>query len=408
MDYTEQLQRLAIALAIGLIIGIERGWTMRAEAEGGAVILAAIFLAFALVIGFLRYREMERDQTFGATTVLAAYVAFALGALAGVGEMGAAAAASVAAAALLAMKSALHGWLEKVTWNELRAGILLLAMTLILLPILPNQGFGPFAAVNPYELWLMTILIAGVSFAGYIGLKWVGGTHGVVLSGLAGGLVSSTATTLSLSRFAREHADRQEPLIAGALLAGSTMMARILVVSASVNPALLRWLAPPLFLAAAALAAQAAFNLRAVGRAALDQPLALKNPFELWTVLKFGAFLALVMVAAKALTAWAGEAGAYTLAAFSGLADVDAVTLTMSRLCGGGALGEQSAATAILVAAAVNTVVKVGLGWFAGGRGPGLGLALGAGLSLAAGALGLAISRVSDPFALISLAPIAT
>jgi len=419
MDHFDLLQRLAIALAIGLIIGIERGWTARDEAEGertaglrtlalsgllggvagalavrvpqGAVILAAAFLTYGVMIGFLRYREMEHEKTFGATTVVAAYVAFALGALAGVGEMGVAAAASVAATALLALKAVLHAWLRRLTWEELRAGIVLLAMSLILLPMLPNEGFGPFQALNPYELWLMTVLIAAVSSAGYVALKWVGATRGIALSGAAGGVVSSTAATLSFSRLAREHKEREGPLVAGALVASATMMLRILLVSGSVNPALLGWLVPPLGFAAAGLGGLAAVNLRAASRAGLEAPLRLRSPFELTAVLGFGAFLAVIMVAAKGLTAWAGDRGAFALAAVSGIADVDAVTLSFSRL-GGQALSAEAAAGAILLAAAVNTVAKAALGWFAGGRGPGMRLFLGAVVALAAGLAGFALT----------------
>lgn len=433
MDQIDLLQRLAVALAIGLMIGIERGWAMREEAEGertaglrtlalsgllggaagvlamrlsgGAIIFALAFLPYAIVIGFLRYREMEHDKTFGATTVLAAYVAFVLGGLAGVGEMGAAAAAGVAATGLLALKAVLHAWLRKLTWEELRAGLILLAMTLILLPVLPNRGFGPFQALNPYELWLMTILIAAVSSAGYIAMKWQGGAHGIVLSGLAGGLVSSTAVTLSFSRLARENKAREAPLIAGALLAGASMMLRVLIIAGSINASLLRWMLLPLLLAALALGALAAVQLRTAADNALEAPLDLRNPFELVTVLRFGAFLAVVMVAANGLTAMAGRHGASALAAVSGIADVDAITLSLSRL-GGQALSLEDAAAAILLAAAVNTVSKAALGWMAGGRGPGLRLSLGAILALVLGLAGFALSFVWNPMAAFSALPI--
>jgi uncharacterized membrane protein (DUF4010 family) len=435
MHDLDLLQRLAVALAIGLLIGIERGWTMREEAEGertvglrtlaltgllggvagalalrlpgGGAVLGLVFLAYAIVIGFLRYREMARDKTFGATTVLAAYVAFGLGALAVVGDMGAAAAVGVAAAALLALKAVLHAWIKRLTWEELRAGLMLLAMTLILLPVLPNRGYGPFEAVNPYELWLMTILIAGVSSIGYVAMKWVGGRHGVALSGVAGGLVSSTAVTLSFSRLARETPGRRGALVAGAVLAGATMMLRILIIAASVNAGLLRWLLLPLVFAAAASAGFAGWHLWRSRDEGGGAPLALKNPFELATVLQFSAFLALVMIAAKGLTAAAGGWGAFGLAAVSGIADVDAITLTLSRL-GGGELAAETAAQAILLAAAVNTLAKAALAWIAGGRGPGVRLAVGAVLALASGLAGFALSTVWDPFAALGTHPLAT
>jgi uncharacterized membrane protein (DUF4010 family) len=238
-------------------------------------------------------------------------------------------------------------------------------------------------------------------------MKWFGGRQGVVLSGIAGGLVSSTAVTLSFSRLARENPARGRALVAGTLLAGTTMMLRILLVSGTVNFEMLRWLLLPLALAALGTALLAGWHLWLSAGEGSDAPLVLKSPFELGTVLKFGAFLAFIMIAAKALTAWVGGWGAFGLAAVSGIADVDAITLTMSRL-GAGEMASNTAAAAILLAAAVNTVAKVGLGWFAGGAGPGLRLAVGAALAIALGVLGFALSTLWDPIATLSFLPLAS
>ncbi len=430
MDNLELLQRIGVALAIGLLFGIERGWVMRKEPEGGRtaglrtltltgllggvmgacavilpegpLILGLSFLAYAGLIAWFRAREMAEEGTFGVTTILAALLAFALGALAVVGEPAVASAAAVAAAGLLSLKPALHSWLKKLTWEELRAGLVLLAMTLILLPVLPNQGLGPFGALNPYELWLMTILIAALSFAGYIAMKWIGGTHGVALSGLAGGLVSSTAVTLSYSRLAKANPKRMGLLSAGALMAGVTMMLRVLVVAGALNPALTSWLLLPLVFAALATFAMAAWQRWRQPDEGLDQPLELKNPFELGTVLKFTALLALVMLATKALMVVFGQSGVYLLAAISGIADVDALTLSMART-GQTTLRIENAAGAILLCVAVNTLSKAAMAWFAGGPGPGKRLLTGAFAGIAAGALGLALTLYLDMPALLRL-----
>jgi len=424
MDDLELFQRLGVALAIGVLFGIERGWATREEKEGertaglrtlalsgllggvlgvatllvpqGAVILGLGFSAFGGILAYFRLREMARDNTFGATTVLAGLLALALGALAGLGETAVAGGACVAATALLALKSALHGWLRKITWDELRAGLMLLAMTLVLLPLLPDRGFGPFQALNPYELWLMTILIAAVSFLGYVAMKWIGGRHGIAMSGVAGGLVSSTAVTLSFSRLAGEHSERLGVLVAGAMLASVTMMLRVLLVASSVNPVLLPKLLLPLGLAALATAGVALWHLWQQPDEGLLEPLRLDNPFELSTVLKFTLFLALVMVAARGLVVWVGDTGAYALAAVSGIADVDALTLSMSRLSTG-SLGTDTAAWAILIAAAVNTAAKVVMGWLAGGARPGVRLAMAALAGVGAGLGGAFLSDVPTP-----------
>ena len=257
MDTFELVGRLAVALAIGLVIGIERGWKQRGEAEGeraaglrtlalsgllggiwgalalnagqaGVIALALAFTAFTAAIAVFRYREMVHEKTFGATTVVAAMLAFALGALAVLGDKTAAAAAGVAAALLLALKSALHEWVKRLTWEELRAGLILAAMTVILLPLLPDRELSPTFPVNPHEIWLLTILIAALSFAGYVAIRLAGPSIGVLLSGLAGGLVSSTAVTLNMARLARADGERCNVFAAGVLAAGAVMMLRVL------------------------------------------------------------------------------------------------------------------------------------------------------------------------------------
>lgn len=426
--------RLSVALAIGLMIGIERGWVERGEPEGertaglrtfalsgllggvmgaiahilpgGATTLGLAFVAYAGVMAVFRYREMVHEKTFGATTLIAAYLAFALGAFAVLSEPGVAAAAGVAATALLALKAALHGWLGRLTWEELRAGLVLLAMTVILLPLLPNRDMGPYGALNPYELWLMTILIAGISAAGYVAMKWSGDEQGIALSGIAGGLVSSTAVTLSFARLAREQPKRCEGLIAGALLANATMFARMLVLVGSINPSMLRLLLAPLVGGGLATVAMAGWHYYRGGGDGRDAPLSIKNPFELGQVLKFSALLAVIMGLAKVVTALVGDRGAFALAAVSGIADVDAITLTMSRMASAG-LSAETAAIAILIAAGVNTFAKAGWGWGAGGRAVGMPLMVAALVVAVAAVASFAGARLWDPFAAFAPHPVA-
>jgi uncharacterized membrane protein (DUF4010 family) len=416
MDTFELIERLSVALAIGLVIGIERGWKLREQAEGGraaglrthalsgllggiwgalarsagdggALALGLAFVAFAAAIAAFRYREMEREKTFGATTVIAAMLAFALGALAVMGDETAAAAAGVATALLLALKAVLHEWLKRLTWEELRAGLVLLAMTVILLPLLPDRQVAYWFPVNPREVWLLTILIAALSFAGYVAIRFAGPHLGVLLSGLAGGLVSSTAVTLNMARLAREHRQRQRLFAAAIMLASAVMMLRVVVVVGIINVALLQLIALPLLLAALAQAAVAgALGNWARGDSEVA-PLALKNPFELGVVLEFGALLAVIMALTKAISAWAGSKGALALAAVSGLLDVDAISLSLARLAPDG-LDADSAAFAILVAVTANSAAKVVLGSTAGGLALGKLLASALAAALAAGAVG--------------------
>lgn len=422
----ELFRRLGVALAIGVVIGVERGWEQRQDAEGeraaglrthalssllggawgaiarglspqGTTMLGLAFGAFAAAIIVFRLREVRHHGTFGATTVIASMMAFALGALAVIGDTVAAAAAAVATAMVLALKSPLHAWLRRLTWEELRAGLLLLAMTVILLPILPARELGPFGALNPHEIWLMTVLIAAVSFVGYLAIKVAGDRSGILLSGLAGGMVSSTAVTLSMARLARDHTERHRLFASGALLANVAMMMRVLIIASLFNAGLLRWLIPSLALAGIAQAVTAGLLLRRkISVTGVDKPLSLKNPFELSVVLAFGALLTLIMLLGKALTVWAGTRGALALAAASGVADVDAITLSMARL-GRADLGVETAAFAILLAVAVNTVAKTVLAWVSGGKALGRLILFAAIAALVAGLIGLQLATWWDP-----------
>jgi len=418
MDTFDLFQRLSVALAVGLLIGLERGWREREEEEGyrtaglrtfalsgllggvwgaiakalgdggGGIALGAAFSVYAIIFAFFRYREIAQDGTFGATTVVAAMLTFALGALAVLGSIEAAAAGGVATAVLLAWKSVLHGWLQRLTREEIRSALVLLAMTFILLPLLPHRTVDPWDALNPYEIWLMTIMIAFISFVGYVAVKLAGDRQGIAITGLAGGLASSTAATLTLAKVARENRDQSTLLASGVLFASAVMAARVLVVTGVINPGLLRVVAPPMGVIAAVLAlGGVVLMLRGTheGKASGGR-IELENPFELGTVLKFGAVLGVVLLTTKLLTSAIGSAGAYLVAAVSGIADVDAITLSMARGAGGDA---HTAAIAIFIAVAVNTVTKTALAWSIGGAAMGRLLAMVSVTAIIAGAIAL-------------------
>jgi uncharacterized membrane protein (DUF4010 family) len=426
MGAAELIQRLIYALAIGLLIGLERGWRAREEEEGeraaglrtyglaallggvwgaialqfaqqgGVIALGTAFVVYAATAAVFRYREMRREHTFGATSVVAMMLAFALGAYAVVGEEIAAAAGAVATASLLALKEFLHERIARLTGEELRSGLVLLVMSFILLPVLPDEAIDRWGAINPHELWLMTVLIAAISFAGYVAVRLAGYRLGVAVAGLAGGLASSTAATAGISRLAAARPDQVDVLAAGALFANAVMAPRVLAVLSVVNPAFgLRLAAPLVSVGLVYLAAGGFFMWRGkspVGEtgphAEADNPLSVANPLDLPAVLKFGAVLAAVMILSKVATQLAGRAGAYALGAISGLADVDAISLTMARH-GAAEIGVAPAAVAVLLAILSNTIVKSGMGWAMGGRAMGLRLAGASVLAMAAGAAAL-------------------
>jgi uncharacterized membrane protein (DUF4010 family) len=385
MDETDALARLAIALVIGLIIGVERGWHERALAEGqrvaglrtfgligllggvaalvgqsvGGLLPAAALLA---VVVFLAIGYWHQVQAGGlsATTAVAAVLTFLLGALAVAAQPAIATAAAVVTALLLQLKPVLHSWLRRTEPRELTAALQLLLISAVILPFLPDRGFGPGAALNPYRLWWMVVLICALTFAGYVAVRLLGAARGVIAVALFGGLVSSTAVTLSFARQARAQPPLWRPLAAGIVLACTVMFARIAIVAAVIAPGLALALAAPLAAAALAGAACGAWLLWR-GSAGIDAPeQAIGDPVDLRTALQFAALLAIVLVLAAVMRERLGDAGFSALAMLAGLTDVDAITLSAGELVRGG-MDVVAAARAVLLAAAVNTVVKAGI-----------------------------------------------
>lgn len=394
MDQEELFRRLAVALAIGLLIGLERGWQTREESDhqrtaglrtfalsgllGGIcallgaasspLVLAAGLLAFTIALVTFSYLEASVEKNFSVTGVVAGILTFALGAYAMLGNETVAVGAAVAMAILLALRDPLHSWVRTVTWPEIRSVLVLLAMSFLLLPILPNRPVDPWQVLNPSEIWLLAILIATVSFAGYIAVRVLGARKGVAVAAIAGGLASSTATTLSFARLAREHPQSSRLLAGGIMLAGLTMLARIVVLAGLLQPALLATLLWPIAAAGAVTLLSAALMLRGRGRTSDEQPqLQIRNPFDLSTVLWLAGLIAIILLAAKGLAGQVGNAGLFLLGAVSGIADVDALTLSMTRLSGH-QVAARDAASAILIAASVNTASKAVMAAVVGGE----------------------------------------
>lgn len=387
MEHLELFERLGLALAIGLLMGVERGWQAREYAEGGKVAgirtfaligllggiagwfghtlgplaLASAFLALAaVVVASHIMRARKGDHEVGVTTEIAELTAFALGALAAMGEGAAAAAGGVVATALLGAKDTLHGWVRRLELLELHAAIKLLLISVVLLPVLPNQGYGPEQALNPYKLWLLVVMVAAISFTGYFAIKIAGPRIGSLLTGVFGGLASSTALTVSFARMGRANPGMQSLLAAGVAVANATMYARLWLIVFVLNRPMGLKLAVPLgFMCVAGLIAT---WLLWRARDAEGKPgdTALTNPFELGMAIKFAILLTLVILASKLLQTWGGSAGLYLLAALAGLADVDAVALSMSQM-GGKGVALTVATTSVTIAAFVNTGVKAAL-----------------------------------------------
>ena len=243
--------------------------------------------------------------------------------------------------------------------------------------MLPNRTIDPWDAINPAEIWLLAVLIAGVSFVGYVAVKCLGDQAGIAVAALAGGLTSSTATTLSFARLARDQPPASLVLAGGILIAGVVMIVRVVTIAVALAPALSSELLAPS--AAGALVLLAASTCLALARqrkvGGETANLQLKNPFDLAGALKLAALIAIIMLLAKVLSTMSSTRGLYLLAAISGIADLDAITLSMARVAGA-RVAPAEAATAIIVAIGTNTAAKAVMSAAIAGRR--VGIAVGA------------------------------
>jgi uncharacterized membrane protein (DUF4010 family) len=263
----------------------------------------------------------------------------------------------------LTLKPQLHGLAARISSEDLYATLKFAIISLIVLPVLPNQTYGPepFDAFNPYRTWLMVVFISGISFLGYVMIKVVGSRRGIGLTGLLGGLVSSTAVTLSFSERSQDHPDLARPLALAITLAWTMMFGRVLVEVAVLNQALLQALWLPM--GAGMLAGVAFCVIYYFGqRTGQGSEVKLANPFELGPAIKFGILYAVILLAAKAAQFYFQDAGLYAASALAGLADVDAISLSMAELAGAaGGVVTSTAARAVVLAAISNTIVKGGI-----------------------------------------------
>jgi uncharacterized membrane protein (DUF4010 family) len=335
----------------GLLTDMTSAWTF-----GVLALLVAVLIALA-------YSFDAREGRVGLTTEIASLVVFVCGALCYWDFLELAAALAVVTFGFLTLKPQLHGMAARISSEDLYATLKFAIISLIVLPVLPNQAYGPapFDAFNPYRTWLMVVFISGISFLGYVLIKVVGSRRGIGLTGLLGGLVSSTAVTLSFSERSQDHPELARPFALAITLAWTMMFGRVLVEVAVLNQPLLRVLWVPM--GAGMLAGLVFCVLYYFGRRT-DQSsdVKLANPFELGPAIKFGILYAVILIAAKAAQFYFQDAGLYAAATLAGLADVDAITLSMAELAGAaGGVTTATAARAVVLAAISNTIVKGGI-----------------------------------------------
>lgn len=406
MSELDLLARVGLTAAIGLLIGIERGWQKREALAGTRVagirtftligllggvagllpgrapdlLSGLFFLGFALTFGAFEWRKSSVQGTLSATDLVAGLLTFALGTYAAQGHMAVAAAGGVVTAAVLAERRAMHAFLRNLTWIELRSALVLLMMTAVLLPALPDRTIDPWGALNPYQIWLMTVLAGVVSYAGYVSVR-LAGPRGLLYAGAMGGMVTSTTVTWTFARLARRGTAPQGSVMGAVLAAWCTSLIRMTLLAGVVAPQLLRPLAGPVAASSLVLLAPLVWTWRSAGGTEA-RALALEDPFDLRLLLRFTVLLAVISLLAKLIT---GPSGLFALAGISGLLDVDPVTLSMARMMRTG-LDPALATTTILIAASANGLAKSVLAVIFGGWRLGLMLGAAALAAFAAGA----------------------
>ena len=410
---------LLASLVVGMVIGIERGWSQREGDEGSRVAGLRTFSLVGLLGGVLvlvsgpldawalpgallglslllavAYRETARTTgNLSITTAVALLLTLMLGATAMHGHVAVALAAAVVAAVLLDLKSTLHSWLRLIEQRELAAALQLLVLSVVILPNLPDAGYGPYRAVNPYQLWWAVVLIAALSLAGHLAMRIAGYARGLFLTGVLGGLASSTAATLSLSRLVAKQPALARSAAAGALAACGVMFFRILVLLLTIEPALLKSLGAALALTGTVLLLLGAWHWRFAQplQPAEGQALSIE-PFDLSTALVFGAFLGLMAMAVPAAKEWSGASGVFAVSALSGLLDVDGIVISMARIHRAGDIAQHVAVVSLCLAILANMASKVVIAWVAGGRAIGKSLLWGYAVALLAGAVPVSVA----------------
>jgi len=384
----DTVRDFATALLIGTLIGIERERHKQVDGDVsvgglrtfilfamlGAVggwlaqlldfpwILVAVVAATLVVVvtGYVLAARVQ-PESLGLTTELAALAICLLGATVMLGHREIAVALAIAVAAVLAYKQPLHGIVSRLDAEDVYAGVRLLAATFIVLPLLPDQAVDPWGALNPQKLWILVLLISGLSLVGYVAVRLLGADRGIPLTGLTGGLVSSTAVTLSFARQSRDkaHARAAPAFACGILVAWGVMFLRVLVTVLIVNRAMVPHLAVPFLLMAAVTAGFAWFFYRRSAGGSATGNVPLSNPFSLTSAVKFAALFALVLLLVAIVQQRFPREGIYVVAAVAGTTDVDAITLSMA---GYARQGENAiAVTAIVIAALTNTLVKAAM-----------------------------------------------
>lgn len=380
LPISDTFEKLGIALALGLLVGMQR---QRTDSRFAGIrtfplvtvlgtvtgLLALAFSGWILAAGFIclgvlmligNQGKSDSPPDPGITTEVALLLMFAVGAYLVSGHAGVAVSLVGTIAVLLHLKPEMHDFACKIGEKDFKAIMQFVLITLVILPVLPDEKYGPYQALNPHKLWLMVVLIVGLSLAGYIAYKFLGAKKGGILAGLLGGVISSTATTVSCARRARE-APESSPMAAQVIMiASAVVFVRVLVLVGVAAPPLLASVAGPIgaMLGAMTLIAGGAWLVTRGESSAMPEQ---ENPSELKPAIVFGVLYALVLLGVAVAKERFGTEGLYTVAVLSGLTDMDAITLSAVQLDRAQLSSVSVVWRMILIASLANLVFKLGV-----------------------------------------------
>ena len=407
-EFAETLQSLATALALGLLVGLQREWVqsrmagirtfalvslfgalsgLLANAFGGWVVAAALIALAALILPGILAERTSQEPDYGLTTEMAMFVMFATGVITMLGQRLVAVIVAGSVMVLLQSKKPLHNMVRRIGEDDLREIARLVLAGLVILPVLPNRDMGYLGVLNPFSIWLMVVLIVGISLAAYLAGKFLGGARGAALAGVLGGLISSTATTASLARRSRHRNTNGMGLAAIMLIASAVVFVRVMAEVIVAAPSHLRGLLPPL-LAMMGWFGCVAFVTHRLSRKSGSFVADEAPPSELKSAVLFGLLYAVVLLVVATAREHFGRSGLYIAAALSGLTDMDAITLSTSSLVNSGHLEMSTGWRMILTGGLANVVFKGALVAALGERAfirpalSGLGAALAGGLAI--------------------------
>ena len=386
MDDLSLFFRFGVALVIGIFVGMQREFADNKEENrelamgvrtlalmgllgctgaflgdliGSPWPLVTIILILGAFIGTNHFIEASRGEA-GLTTESSGILTILAGALAYWDQLTLAVALGVATAALLSFKPELHRFAKQLTREDVYATLKLAVITAIVLPVLPHKSFGPppFDVLNPFKIWLLVVFISGISFVGYLLIKITGARKGIGLTGLLGGLASSTAVTLSFTQRSKDASALARPFALAITVAWTVMFARVVIEVAALNIELAKVIVLPLVIPVAAGLGYCVVLFRSQ-RTDETGEVNFSNPFELGPAITFGLIFTVILVISRAAQVYMGDVGIYLSSVIAGLADVDAIALSVAELSRKpGGIGMETAARSILLAAVANTALK--------------------------------------------------